>query len=245
MRTRCAAVAVLGALALIGIPGASADDKDWKTLFDGKTLDGWRVTGAVWKVEDGAIVGHAEQDLKAGYCMTNERYADCEIELDFKIDWPFDSGLFLRTTDDGKAYQVTIDNRENGYIGAIYVGGLPGGREKSYLQEPAEKLHLRLPSDECKLFKKDDWNHLYARIEGKAPHIVVKLNGESIIDVTDAEARHQADGPIGLQVHGGSRAEADKRVRYKNIRIRPLAAAQAGTPAAAPTSVTLAVSGMT
>jgi Domain of Unknown Function (DUF1080) len=48
-------------LALALIPGVNglADDSGWVTLFDGKTLDGWKVNGgtASYKVEDGVIVG--------------------------------------------------------------------------------------------------------------------------------------------------------------------------------------------
>jgi Domain of Unknown Function (DUF1080) len=48
-------------LALALIPGVNglADDSGWVTLFDGKTLDGWKVNGgtASYTVEDGVIVG--------------------------------------------------------------------------------------------------------------------------------------------------------------------------------------------
>lgn len=236
----------LGAALTLACAAAAAEEGDgWKTLFDGKTLEGWRTTGAVWKVEDGAIVGSAAADLKSGYCLTKERYADYEIELDFKIDWPFDSGLFMRTTDEGKAYQVTIDHRPGGYIGAIYVGGLPGGREKAYLATPKgqKEYPAELPKD-SKVIKQGEWNHLAARIEGKAPHIVVKLNDEQIVDVTDKEERHQADGPIGLQVHGNRTEETSCFVRYKNIRVRPIVR-QAQAPPAAPATISIAVSGMT
>jgi 3-keto-disaccharide hydrolase len=38
---------------------ASADDEGWVPLFDGKTLDGWKVNGgnAKYEVEGGTIVG--------------------------------------------------------------------------------------------------------------------------------------------------------------------------------------------
>ena len=224
----------LAAVAAFAGGSGYADDKDgWKSIFDGKTLEGWHITGAEWKAENGAIVATIGDDRKDGYLQTNERYGDFEIELEFKVDWPVDSGVFLRNTDEGQAYQVTLDNREKGHIAAIYTGGLPGGRVKPYLYEPEGPR---------KGFKKDDWNKLSARIEGKAPHFVVNLNDETVVDVTDPEARHQADGPVGLQVHGGNVWQKGKFAWFRNIRIRPVLSKQAD---AAPKSVTLAVTGMT
>ncbi|HRA90139.1 MAG TPA: DUF1080 domain-containing protein, partial [Planctomycetaceae bacterium] len=54
---------VLGA-ALMMLPvftaAVQADDAEWISLFDGKTLDGWEKVGnekSVWEVTDGAISG--------------------------------------------------------------------------------------------------------------------------------------------------------------------------------------------
>ncbi len=209
-------ILALGAVAAAAALPARAED-GWKSLFNGKDLDGWRTTGAIWKVEDGMIVGTIGDDRGSGYCMTKENYGDYEIQLECKLGYPIDTGVFLRTTDEGKAYQVTLDHRPDGFIGAIYIAGINTEGIK-YLAEP--------PKDKD-YFKKDDWNQVWIRIEGKAPHITVKVNGVEIINVTDTKERHQAEGPIGLQVHGGNVWKSGEKVWYRNLKIKPVAGAGA------------------
>jgi hypothetical protein len=58
VRSRIGLIGVLLALTSLA-PTALADDEGWVPLFDGKTLDGWKVNGgnARYEVEGGAIVG--------------------------------------------------------------------------------------------------------------------------------------------------------------------------------------------
>lgn len=77
-----------------------------------------------------------------------------------------------------------------------------------------------------KLWKKDDWNSLRARIEGDVPHITVWINGTKITDFTDT-ANHLIDGAtegeIALQVHGSKgRWAAGAHHRFRNIAIKEL-----------------------
>ena len=39
-----------------------AQETEFKSIFDGKSLDGWRGDTEVWRVEDGAIVGETTAD---------------------------------------------------------------------------------------------------------------------------------------------------------------------------------------
>ena len=59
-----------------------------------------------------------------------------------------------------------------------------------------------------KVWKREDWNTVRARIEGDVPHITVWINDQQVTDFTDT-ANHAAggatDGPIAIQMHGGTR----------------------------------------
>lgn len=183
-------------------------------LFDGRTLAGWERkavhggNGGIWEVKDGAIVGDQEPDHKGGLLGTTRIYSDYEIELEFKADEPLDSGLFLRTTPTGDAYQVTIDIRPDGSVGSIYV--------------PSKGFIAQDP-DWRKKYRPNDWNRLRARITGQPARVQVWLNGQQTVDFQDTEARLPRVGYIGLQVHGGGGAWGkDSRIRYRSIRLRPI-----------------------
>ncbi|HLY12125.1 MAG TPA: DUF1080 domain-containing protein, partial [Planctomycetota bacterium] len=72
----------------------------WKPLFNGKDLAGWVANGtAVWKAEDGILVGGQDGDPKrAGLLSTAESYRDFELSLEFLIDehGKYNSGVYLR-----------------------------------------------------------------------------------------------------------------------------------------------------
>ncbi|MGH9840789.1 MAG: 3-keto-disaccharide hydrolase [Blastocatellia bacterium] len=193
----------------------AAAEAGWQKLFDGKTMNGWRLmavhggNGGVWAVESGALVANQEKDHKGGLIGTEKKYADYEIELEFKADYPVDTGLFLRVRDDGMGYQITIDHRKDGFIGSLYA--------------PAAGDFIQQNHDWPKYFKKDAWNKLRARIEGQPAHVVAWLNDVKMTDFKDNRDRYPREGYIGLQVHGGEGAWGDTaRARFRNIRIREL-----------------------
>lgn len=193
-----------------------AQSTGWVSIFDGKTMNSWKVmavhggNGGLWEVKDGALVGNQEKDHKGGLVGTEKKYSDFEIELEFKVDNPADTGLFLRTREDGMGYQITIDYHKDGYIGSLYA--------------PAEGGYIQINKSWEQYFKKDKWNKLMARIEGQPAHVQAWLNGFKTIDFTDNRDRFPREGYIGLQVHGGADAWGDNsRARYRNIKIKELA----------------------
>ncbi len=203
------------AVLLFALVFAAAQSNGWVSIFDGKTMNGWKVmavhggNGGLWEVKDGALVGNQEKDHKGGLVGTEKKYSDFEIELEFKVDNPADTGLFLRTREDGMGYQVTIDYHKDGYIGSLYA--------------PAEGGYIQINKSWESYFKKDKWNKLTARIEGQPAHVQAWLNGFKTIDFTDNRDRFPREGYVGLQVHGGADAWGDNsRARYRNIKIKEL-----------------------
>lgn len=191
------------------------EGQGWQKLFDGKTMNGWRLmavhggNGGVWTVENGALVADQEKDHKGGLIGTEKKYSDYEIELEFKADFPVDTGLFLRVRDDGMGYQITIDHRKDGFIGSLYA--------------PAEGGFIQQNNDWSKYFKKDAWNKLRARIEGQPAHVTAWLNDVKMTDFQDNRERYPREGYIGLQVHGGEGAWGEtSKARFRNIRIREI-----------------------
>jgi len=101
----------------------------WHSLFDGETLAGWTTTGgrydgkAVWGVEDGALTGREGPGRAGGLIYTETTWSDFEMSFDAWVDYPFDSGVFVRMRPDQDGMQFTLDNRPGGETGALYSGG--------------------------------------------------------------------------------------------------------------------------
>lgn len=197
------------ALALLVLSVQEASD--WKSLFNGKDLEGWTSIGsAVWKAEDGVLAGGQDGDpKKSGVLSTKETYQDFELELEFMIDehGKYNSGVYLRN-DPGKGgrtgYQINIGRGESGeYCGGLYL--------KDWLSKGDEKDAIR---------KKLEWNSL--KIHAKGAHIEVTLNGTKVVDYTDPkpDPKLLQKGTIALQTYG---AEGHAGwVKFRNLRIREL-----------------------
>lgn len=191
----------------------------FEALFNGEDLSGWKrhenlpghgVAGK-WTVEDGAIVGVQDPPGKGGFLTTLTEYRDFELLLDTKIDWPFDSGVFLRTGPAGKSHQVTLDYRPGGQIGSIYLPWTRGG-----VHDCPEGV---------KHFKKDEWNHIRIICRGEPARIKVWVNGTKVTDFQHTEettAGVPEKGTISLQVHPGGEGFEESKARFRNIFIREL-----------------------
>lgn len=231
-----------------------AEEKEWISLFDGKTLKGWHVSAATghsrasnhqsggkWEVVDGAITGSQDIPGNGGILITDEQFGDFEVKLEMKNDFGPDSGLFLRSTEDGKAWQAMIDYHANGNLMGIYgegLGGKPHVRNFNFKEKvteidptptgnPPVALPV-LPEAWPYFWRADQWNELRARIEGNPPHITTWINGVKIMEWQETEVRHPATGGIALQVHGGG-DYTKQFVRYRNIKVKRLSPASQDT----------------
>jgi hypothetical protein len=64
--------------------------------------------------------------------------------------------------------------------------------------------------------KPNDWNDYEVRAEG--PRIRISLNGRQTVDYTETDTSIPQSGIIGLQIHGGGKAQ----VSFKDINIAVL-----------------------
>ena len=225
--------------------GPLAAEDGFVPIFDGKTLQGWHAsaktghsrasknqTGGKWVVENGAITGSQDIPGNGGIVITDEPFADFEIVLEMNNDFGPDSGLFLRSTEDGKAYQVMIDYHAGGNLMGVYGEGLGGfgARNFNFTDKVTEIKVVTnspvqlpvLPESWSFFWRHGQWNELRTRIVGNPPHITTWINGVKFMDWTDTQKRLPDTGGIALQVHGGG--DLTKQfVRYRNIRVKKLA----------------------
>lgn len=216
---------------------AAQDDKPlpesaFRSLYDGKTLDGWwqqnKVPefhrGGKWEVVNGNIVGVQYPPDRGGFLATEEKFGDFDLRFEFKLDYPTDTGVFLRMADTGQSHQVTLDNRPGGDFGAIYL--------------PWTQASVKKNPDGIKHFKKDDWNKGEIRIEGEPARIRFWLNGDLIQDFQHTAETTKGvprSGYIGIQVHPTVKTHLNykegNKIRYRNIRIHSLDSDSGAAPA--------------
>ena len=89
-------LAALGLLAVALVAGglqtppapaeAAPGDKEWKSLFNGKDLDGWEGHEKYWSVQDGVIIGKNTKPVPVStYLLTKRKFSDFRLVCDFKL----------------------------------------------------------------------------------------------------------------------------------------------------------------
>jgi hypothetical protein len=193
------------------VSGAADDDDSFRSLFNSKDLTGWQTVGsAVWKVEDGIIVGGQDGDPKrSGLLTTKEEFTDFELRLDFMIDEheKYNSGVYLR--------QAAGKGGRTGY--QVNIGR---GQAQEYTAGIFTDRWLAKGDEHDKIRKPLDWNAL--RILAKGGHIIVHLNGVKVSDYDDPNPpeRFLKPGAIALQTYGAQGHAG--WVKFRNIKIREI-----------------------
>lgn len=197
----------------------------WKSLFNGKDLDGWVQKGgkAKYKIENGEIIGIAQPSTPNTFLCTTRDFTNFILEVEFKVAEGLNSGVQIRSQDTasqvewkGKTYkapagrvhgvQVEIDTSKRAWSGGLYEEGRRG-----WLNNLTNNAAARAA------FRHNDWNKFH--IEANGDHITTTINGVPAADLHDPISK---SGFIGLQVHGVGNRTNDLQVRFRNIRIKEL-----------------------
>lgn len=211
MRQAClAAFVVVTAAAALAAQAPSAP----VPLFDGKTFQGWEGdTKRTWRIADGALVGGSltEAVPRNDFLVTTRSYGNFILRLKFKLlgtEGFINGGVQFRSqrlkdpAHEMIGYQADLGDK---YWASLYD---ESRRNKTLVQPPAALV--------AKLLKPNDWNDYEIRAEG--PRVRLFLNGEQTVDYTEADPAIPLTGLIGLQIHGGGKAE----VHYKDLMIQEL-----------------------
>lgn len=238
--------ALLAILLLVVISMAcknkSAKQDGWVDLFDGKTMNGWKVINQDWTnpdtkpdfyVENNMIVCNTPMNNEGGYLVTEKSYSNFILEFDVIIDTSLNSGLQCRSRaweKDTSTVYVAGDPQGTkrltkwraGYVWGYQIEVDPSSRAWSGgLYEPGNRGWLvTLAGNEParKAFKPMDWNHF--KIEMNGNKIQTWVNGVQTVNTTDDMS---SSGYIGLQFHGAYMEwQKDKKSMWKNIKIKEL-----------------------
>lgn len=184
-------------------------------LSDGKTFSGWEGdTNKTWRVEGGAFVGGSLQTAVPHneFLCTQRSFTNFVLRLKFKLtgtDGFINGGVQVRSKHvKNPAYELSgyqADMGDPEWWGCLY--------DESRRNKVLVKSNI---ADVNKVLKRDDWNDYEIRCEGK--RIRIAINGSQTVDYTEPEDQIEQYGIIGVQIHGGGKAEAS----YKEITIEEL-----------------------
>jgi hypothetical protein len=199
---------------------------EWRQLFNGKNLDGWKHVGhGGMTVENGLIHTHGGMGL---LYWSESKLGDCVIRVVYKMrDENDNSGVFIRIpiapTEPwmpvNYGYEVQIDNKpETSNEDEYHVSGTLYS-----LTKPLAKAGKPGP----------EWNTMEITLDG--PRTIVTLNDVKVTDYTEGEPVPEKKfdfepqrgprpnyGYIGLQNHSDNDI-----VFFKEVAVRPLRASSA------------------
>ena len=198
------------ALAFI-LPALAADSKDgWVSLFDGKSLAGWKANEKpeTFSVKDGEIVVRGDRaHLFYMGEVNGHDFKNFELKVDIMAKKSANSGVYFHTEfqPDGwpaKGYEVQVNNTHGDPKKGAGLYGV-----KDNFTAPA---------------KDDEWYTMTIKVEGK--HIVTMVNDKVITDYTEEEnpkregqftGRLISHGTFALQGH-----DPGSEVHFKNIMVK-------------------------
>ena len=210
-------------LFLLSLPTLSnAQTDEWKQLFDGKDLSGWKHVGpGSMTVENGLIQTHGGMGLL--YWMGG-KLGDCTIRVVFKMrDHDDNSGVFVR---------IPIEPREE-WMPVHY------GYEIQILNDPEAQgvneyhstgMLYSLTKPLARPGKPGpEWNTMEITLDG--PRTIVVVNGVKVADYTEGEpvperknqyepyrGTRPNDGYFGLQNHSENDVVFFKEVAVKMLK---------------------------
>ncbi len=204
--------------ALAGAAALRGADSEWVSLFDGKSLAGWKASenAASWKVADGCLTaGGPRSHLFYVGPVRGARFKNFELEAEV-MSWPgANSGVFFHTAWQAtgwpeQGFEVQIDNTHQGegsYRERKLTGSLYGVRN----------LYKSLVKD-------NQWFRLNIQVRGK--NVQVRLNGTLVVDYVEATPPLVADGVPGRVLGAGTFAlqghDPGSKVAFRSVRVRPL-----------------------
>lgn len=221
---------------LIPVPQAVAVEEGFTELFDGLSLNRWRMSTIANQPSNRSDPGHAVvrngaietvpgNDLGLLW-YTEPMPPDYLLRLQWKRNQPWDnSGVFVRFPHpDTKGYDNTafvgvdfgfeIQLNEFGDIEARRTGAIYNMPNQTLSQQPARLV--------------GEWNDLEIQVQGR--RYLVQLNGHTVCEFQNPDPNRGVPGTqaepsyLGLQVYPGSRM-AFRNVRYRSLRaVRAVAA---------------------
>ncbi len=191
----------------------SNKDEGWISLFDGKSLNGWKASEkpGSFTVKDGQLVVNGlRSHLYYNGPVRRHNFKNFEFRADVMTTKGSNSGIYFHTAfqpdnwpDQGFECQVNTTHSDRKKTGGLYN---------------VQDVMDNAPS------KDNEWFNYYIKVEGK--HVVIKIDGKTAVDWTEQDNYVPPKGMAGRKIGQGTIAiqghDPKSLVYFKNIAIKPL-----------------------
>jgi hypothetical protein len=241
--------AFLCSAAVLGLflaPNATRAD-DFASLFDGKTFSGWKVPvgdNGHWKIVDGVIDYDAASEAPGDKNLWSEKsFGNFVLRVDWRIkETPWinprvpiikPDGTHKKDAD-GQEIRISVPDSDSGILLRgegksqvnIWCWPIGSGEVYGYRMDKSMPAEVRAGVTPKTNADHDigEWNTFEITMRGD--RLWVTLNGQQVIDNAQLPGI-PAQGPVGLQHHGGKDREGNWRsppslVQFRNIQIKEL-----------------------
>jgi hypothetical protein len=220
----------------------------WVSLFNGKDLTGWKIPvgdNGHWKVIDGVIDYDASSEAPGSKNLMSEKsFKNYEARVDWRIkETPYIStGMRIVMPDGtnkkdaaGQEIRITAPDSDSGFIqrgsgkAQLNIWNWPVGSGEMYGYRTAADSSPAIKRAATPIVNADknigEWNTFEVRVVGNT--LSLKNNGIVVIpSITLPDL--PAEGPLGLQHHGGPKGADGKYtgipalVQFRNIFVKEL-----------------------
>jgi hypothetical protein len=208
---RIASLLLAVSVAMTSLASAADDEKGFVKITDGKSMKGWKANENKdsWSMKDGAFVAQGPRS-HLFYVGDEKPFVNFELKVDVMTKQGSNGGIYFHTK-----YQ------ESGWPKYGYesqVNNTHGDPRKT------GSLYAVDDVDKTKNPAKDDkWWTQHIIVKGR--NIVIKIDGKTVVNYTEAEdkqpgkdfTRKLSSGTFALQAH-----DPKSVVYFKNIRVKRL-----------------------
>ena len=187
-------------------------NKGWISLFDGKSLNNWKVgeNASTFSVDSGMIIAHGPvAHLFYNGDVMNHNFKNFEFKADVMTNPGRNSGIYFHTVYQDsswpqKGFEVQVNNSHTDWkrTGSLYdIVDIKEVYVKDYV-----------------------WFTEYIKVEGK--HVITKINDKVVVDYTEPDGAKATEDHPGCVISSGTFAlqghDPKSKVYFKDIMVRPL-----------------------
>ena len=189
---------------------AAESEEGFETIFDGKTLNGWKMATEntnSWKIVDGAIVANGERS-HLFYIGDGKAFKDFELKVDVMTKPNSNGGIYFHTKYQEKdwprgGFECQVNNTQSDWkkTGSLY-----------------DVVNVAVPWSQD-----NKWWTQHITVKGN--NVTVKVDGKIVLSYTEPVGaqpgkpfeRKLGEGTFAFQAH-----DPGSTIMYKNVRVKRL-----------------------